>query len=227
MVAAPDGRTLYVSRNAAITPVRTATGTPLQPLQIPGLGPAAPGHTIVVTPDSKTVYAVAFGGTVTPIQRDHARTPIIVPQHPDSITLAPGGKTAYVVSRPWPVGGRHQHPGDTVTPINLGNGTTQPPLTVRASSNGWGNIAITPGGKTAYFLDTLLGAVTPINLATRTAGEPIASGKGSYAMLFGQGASIGYLIESDQVVPLNTATNTTLRPIKVPTVIDWGEAARR
>jgi len=46
-------------------------------------------------------------------------------------------------------------------------------------------------------------------------------------MLFGQGASIGYLIESDQVVPLNTATNTTLRPIKVPTVIDWGEAARR
>jgi len=33
--------------------------------------------------------------------------------------------------------------------------------------------------------------------------------------------------ESDQVVLLNTATNTTLRPIKVPTVIDWGEAARR
>jgi hypothetical protein len=38
---------------------------------------------------------------------------------------------------------------------------------------------------------------------------------------------IGYLIESRQVVPLNTATNTTLRPIKLPAVIDWGEAVRR
>ena len=46
-------------------------------------------------------------------------------------------------------------------------------------------------------------------------------------MLFGQGASIGYLIGSHQVIPLNTATNTTLRPIKLPTVIDWDEAVRR
>ena len=50
---------------------------------------------------------------------------------------------------------------------------------------------------------------------------------GRYTMLFGQGASIGYLIGSRQVIPLNTATNTTLRPIKLPTVIDWGEAVRR
>jgi hypothetical protein len=34
-------------------------------------------------------------------------------------------------------------------------------------------------------------------------------------------------MESDQVVPLNTATNTTLRPIKIPAVMDWGEATRR
>ncbi len=45
-------------------------------------------------------------------------------------------------------------------------------------------------------------------------------------MLFGQGASIGYLIKSHQVVPMNTAANTILRPIKVPTVMDWGEAVR-
>lgn len=46
-------------------------------------------------------------------------------------------------------------------------------------------------------------------------------------MLFGQGASIGYLIESDQVVPLNTANNTTLRPIPMSRVMGWGEAVRR
>ena len=100
-------------------------------------------------------------------------------------------------------------------------------LIVRGSTHGWGNIAIAPGGRTAYFFDTLLGAVTPIHLATRTAGRPIPAGAGSYAMLFGQGTSIGYLIESSRVVPLNTATNTTLRPIKLPAVIDWGEAVRR
>jgi hypothetical protein len=98
---------------------------------------------------------------------------------------------------------------------------------VRASSNGWGNIAIAPGGKTAYLTDTLLGAVTPIDLATHTAGTPIASGAGAYTILFGQGASIGYVIGEHQVVPLNTVTDTTLRPIKVPLVMDWGEATRR
>jgi len=45
-------------------------------------------------------------------------------------------------------------------------------------------------------------------------------------MLFGQGASIGYLIESDGVITLNTATNTTLPRIKLPAVMDWGEAMR-
>jgi hyaluronoglucosaminidase len=137
VVAAPDGRTLYVSRNETITPIRTASGTPLQPLRIPGLGLGQPGRGIVVTPDSKTVYAVAFGGTVTPIKRDRTLTPIIVPRGPDSITLAAGGRTAYVVSKPWPPGARRQHPRATITPINLTNGTTLPPLTVRASSNGW------------------------------------------------------------------------------------------
>lgn len=230
VVTAPDGRTLYVSRNETIIPIRAATGTPLRPLRIPGLGGAG-GRGIVVTRDSKTVYALGFDGTVTPIKHDHALTPITVPWPPASITLAPGGRTAYVVSIPWTPAARRYSHRDTITPVNLQNGTTLPPLTVRAyvraSSNGWGNVVIAPDGKTAYFLDTLLGEVTPINLATRTAGEPIATGRGSYTMLFGQGASIGYLIESDQVVPLNTATNTTLRPIPMPRVMDWGEAVRR
>lgn len=223
VVTAPDGRTIYVARNGTLTPFRTATGTPLQPLQIPGLGGLNEVHGIVVTPDSKTVYASSYDA-VTPIQRDHALTPVSVPEAPDSITLAPG-HTAYVVSKSFRFG--HQSHRDTITPINLRNGTKLPPLTVHSSPNGWGNIAIAPGGKTAYFTDTLLGEVTPINLATRTAGQPIASGKGSYTIVFGQHASIGYLMESEQVLPLNTTTNTTLRPIKIRGVMDWGEAVRR
>jgi len=222
VVVAPDGRTLYVSRNGTITPVSTATGVASKPLRIQGMGPASPGHGIAVTPDSKTVYVVGFSDTLTPIQRDHALNPIAVPKAPESITITPDGRTAYVVSKVWPPGGQQRRA--TVTSVDLANGTTLPPLTVPASPNGWGNIAIAPDGKTAYFTDTLRGLVTPIDLATHTAGKPISSGKGSFTVLFGHGASIGYLIESQQMVPLNTATNTTLSPIKLPTVIDWGEA---
>jgi YVTN family beta-propeller protein len=220
VVIAPDGRTLYVSRNGTITPVSTATGAASQPLRIPGTGLAAPGHGIVVTPDSKTVYVVGFGGTLTPIQRDHALNPIAVPKTPLSVTIAPDGRTAYVVSKVF--GGQQRRA--TLTTVDLAKGTTLPPLTVAASPNGWGNIAIAPGDKIAYFTDTLRGLVTPIDLATHTVGKPISSGKGSFTVLFGHGASIGYIIESQQIVPLNTATNTTLPPIKLPTVMDWGEA---
>jgi hypothetical protein len=57
--------------------------------------------------------------------------------------------------------------------------------------------------------------------------RPSRPERGAYTILFGQGASIGYVIGEHQVVPLNTVTDTTLRPIKVPLVMDWGEATRR
>lgn len=230
VVAAPDGRTLYVSRNQALSPVSTATGAALRPIRIPGIGMTIAGHGIVVGPDGTTVYVAGFDrstGTLTPVRRDHALVPIAVPGRPDDITIAPDGRTAYVVSKAWPPGGRHRQPRATITPVNLARGTTLPPMTVRASPNGWGYLVLAPDGKTAYYLDTLRGAVIPIHLATRTVGEPIPTGNGSFTMLFGHGASIGYLVESQQVLPLNTATNTTLPPIKLPTVIDWGEAVRR
>ena len=222
VVVAPNGRILYVSRNGTITPVSTATGVASQSLRIQGLGVAETGHGIAVTPDSKTVYAVGFDGTLTPIQSDHALNPIAVPRVPESITIAPDGRTAYVVSKAAPFGGQQRQA--TVTTVDLANGTTLPSLTVAASPNGWGNIAIAPNGRTAYFTDTLRGLVTPIDLANHTVDKPISSGKGSFTVLFGHGASMGYLIESQQIVPLNTATNTTLPPIKLPTILDWGEA---
>jgi YVTN family beta-propeller protein len=230
VVAAPDGHTLYVSRNETLTPISTATGAALRPIPVPGMGMTIAGHGIVAGPDDKTVYVAGSGknaGTLTPVRRDHALAPIAVPGRPDDITIAPDGTTAYVVSKAWPFGARPAQPRATITPVNLTKGTTQPPMTVRASPNGWGYLVLAPDSKTAYFLDTLRGAVTPIRLASHTVGKPIPSGKGSYAMLFGHGASTGYLIQSQQVLPLNTATNTTLRPIKLPTVIDWGEAVRR
>ncbi len=50
---------------------------------------------------------------------------------------------------------------------------------------------------------------------------------GSQTLLFGQDASIGYLVKSDRLVPLKSATNTLLRPIKFPALIDASEATGR
>jgi YVTN family beta-propeller protein len=225
VVTPPDGRTLYASRNQALTPVSTATGAALRPIPIPGLGMTIAGHGIVVSPGGKTVYVLGLAA-LTPIRRDHALVPIAVPGRPDDIILTPDGKTAYVVSKASRFGAVHAQPRDTITPVNLAKGTTLPPMTIRASPNGWGYLVLAPHGKTGYFLDTLRGVVTPIHLSTRTEGKPIPAGEGSYTILFGHDASIGYLIESQQVLPLNTVTNATLPPIKLPTVIDWGEAVR-
>ncbi len=235
VVAAPDGRTLYVSNGeGTITPVRTATGTALHPLRIRGAGLGEPARGMAVTTDSKTVYVIGVlrdSGTMTPIQRDHTLKPIVVPPQPMSVTVGPDGKMAYVVSaRVFGAGVRRGR--FTITPVDLADGIALRSVTVRGSSNGWGNIVIAPSGKTAYFLDTMRGAVIPIHLATGTVGKPIPSGNGPYhggskTLVFGQGASIGYLIKSDRVVPLNTATSTILPPIKLPTVIGWSEAAHR
>lgn len=237
VVVAPDGRTLYVLNDNAgtVTPVRTATGTALRPIRIPGAGTGETGDSMAVTPDSKAVYVIGSGrsdsGTLTPIRGDHALKPIVVPPGPMSLTLAPDGKTAYVVSAKFLGLGTRRGPF-TITPIDLADGARLRSVTVRGSSHGWGNLVIAPDGKTAYLLDTMRGAVIPIHLATDTVGKPIPTGNGPYhggsqALFFGESASIGYLIKSDRVVPLNTATSTTLRPIRFPSVIGWGEAAHR
>jgi hypothetical protein len=50
---------------------------------------------------------------------------------------------------------------------------------------------------------------------------------GVHTLLFGQGASIGYLVKSDRLVPLNAATNAILRPVKFPALIAVSEAVHR
>jgi YVTN family beta-propeller protein len=237
VAVAPDGRTLYVFNvNAGtVTPVRTATGTALQPIRVPGAGSGGTGGSIAVTPDSKTVYVIGSvrsnSGTLTPIQGDHSLKPIVVPGTPVGLAIGPDGKMAYVVSTRL-FGAGSGNGRFTITPIDLADGARLPSLTVLGSSSGSVRIVLAPGGKTAYFFDTQRSAVIPIHLATDTAGKPIPTGNGPYhggsdALVFGRGASIGYLIKSDRVVPLNTATNTTLPPIKVPAIIGWSAAVQR
>ena len=75
----------------------------------------------------------------------------------------------------------------------------------------WG-IAITPDGKTAYVL-SFSDTVTPINLATNTAGPPIHVGGPLTAIAFTPDSKTAYVASTDGVIPISMATNTAGRPI--------------
>ena len=85
----PDGKTAYVANLASgtVTPVRTATNTPLAPVKVGG-GPVV----IAITPDGRTAYvANTDSGTVTPIRTatNTPLTPIKAVDHPTAIAITP------------------------------------------------------------------------------------------------------------------------------------------
>jgi len=89
IVITPDGRTAYVSssegRNRTVTPISTATNRPGTPI------PIALGLITALTPDGKTLYAVAWNKIV-PISTatNTPGTPIPVRYgQPDGIVIAP------------------------------------------------------------------------------------------------------------------------------------------
>jgi YVTN family beta-propeller protein len=81
------------------------------------------------------------------------------------------------------------------------------------------SIAITPSGTTAFVSDYGLNTVTPVNLATRTAGTPIKVGSFPYQVAITPDGSTAYVTNnsSNSVTPINTATQAAGGEIKVGT----------
>ncbi len=104
--------------SGTVTPIRTATNTPLPPIKV-GRGP----DFIAITPDGKSAY-VANGnyqrGTVTPIRTatNTALPPVKTGRTPVAIAITPDGKTAYVAN----------FDSGTVTPIRTATNTALPPI---------------------------------------------------------------------------------------------------
>jgi YVTN family beta-propeller protein len=107
--------------------------------------------------------------------------------------------------------------GDTVVPINTATNKAGAPITV---GKGPRDIAITPGGRTAYVADVgrikansvipTGRTVTPVNLATAKAGQPIRVGKDPVQVLITPDGKTAYVADyySRTVTPINTATDT-------------------
>lgn len=173
----PDGKTCYVANwgtndvaGDTVTPILVkdggASGEILPPIKV-GLHP----NWVAITPDGVTAYVANKGSnSITPIDvaTNTAGEAIAVPGPPIQMEIAPDGTFAYVAI----AGSEPQM--DEVVPIDL---TTSPAtvgaaikLTPQAQPH-W--IAFTPDGTTAYVVGNGNSTLTPITVATGTAGTPI------------------------------------------------------
>jgi DNA-binding beta-propeller fold protein YncE len=117
----------------------------------------------------------------------------------------PAGPTLYI----YDIGFRGQ--GGTVTPVSTATNTPGKPIRV----GGFGQMAVTPDGKTVYV--TTGPTVTPISTATNTAGKPIhVSGGDTGGIAITPDGKTAYVTtDTGTVTPIKTATNTPGTPIHV------------
>jgi DNA-binding beta-propeller fold protein YncE len=120
-------------------------------------------------------------------------------------------------------------PGSTVTPISTARNQAGHPVKV-----GWGpmsipggQIAITPGGKTAYVVNSSGGTIIPVSTAHNRAGKPIYIGHcrpfGPDFIAITPNGQTAYVANlcANTVIPVSTATNTPGRPIHVGSSPAW------
>jgi DNA-binding beta-propeller fold protein YncE len=191
-----------------VIPVNTATNTPGKPIHV-GMHSSAfdPSGMIAVTPDGKTVY-VTYGTNSEP-----TGTSGVIPI--STATGTPGRpihlRTSTFTWRRW-----------RSAEIRGRNALHDPYF-----------IAVTPDGKTAYVTFPGSGTVTPISTATNTPGRPIHLGGlsaevsgnfGAGQIVFTPDGKTAYVTSGIQarrrpfraaLIPINTATNTPGKPIRV------------
>jgi YVTN family beta-propeller protein len=213
---APDGRKAYISELAfgeVIVVDLTGPAPVLARTIVVGHSP----HGVAFTPDGKLALVANFGdGTVTPIDTvtDTAGTPITVGVHPAQIAITPDGSSAYVTD----------NGSNAVYPLALGALTVGTPITVGAGKEHPLGIAITPDGTKAYAANNGTESsgpgngvtVTPITLATNTAGTPIVVGdlaSGPFAVVVTPDSKTAYVPSWRGTYPIDTATNVPAEPI--------------
>jgi DNA-binding beta-propeller fold protein YncE len=182
-----------------VTPVSTATGKAGKPIQL-GYEAENGNAYIAITPNGRTVYVTESGpyragDTITPISAatNKAGKPISVGQWPVAIAITPNGRTVYVASTGSGPGG--------CAPTDCGGPSS----------------AAVPGSVPA--------TVTPISTATNKPGKaikisPAGSPAGSISYLASTlaitpNSTTAYVAFDTSVIPIRTATNTALKPIKV------------
>ncbi len=173
--------------------------------------------------DGSMAYVANYtSNTVTPVDLATGKSlsPIPVGVGPAAIAISKRLDRAYVTDD-----GSASTLGDTVTPIDLKTRKTLPPIKVGAGPQG---IAITPDGLTAYVANAgaivagqtgpVGDTVTPLHLATATAGKAITVGNGPTGIAVTPDGGTVFVtnLDSLSVTPINVASNQALAAIPVP-----------
>jgi DNA-binding beta-propeller fold protein YncE len=234
MTVAPDEKTAYVATGAtnsgpeptsaqAVQPIDLVTNTAGKPIDLQW-----PADAIVITPDGKTAYIMnGFPSlTVTPVDlaTSTAGKPVKLSEEPEQIAMAPDGK-AYVTL----VTGSG---ANEFVLVDLATGKLGKPVKLGSGEGGPEAIAIAPDGKTAYVVSlpgvrsSRVITVTPIDLTTDTAGNPInVSTKPMPMGFFGEPLAIAIAPDgttayvangaSATVTPIDLTTSTSGQPISL------------
>lgn len=204
-----------------VTPVNLATGRTGRPIPVNAdIGTSLGGpDAIAITPNGATAYiADPPTDTLVPVDLASGTTgkPIHIAGGPGDIAMAPDGRIVYVVAG-----------SESVVPVSVRTGAAGKPIPVGPHA-GW--IAIAPDGATAYvtsFSRTWSGGrwhnrggkVTPVNLASGTAGKPIPVGGAPSDIAIAPDGRTAYVINTDDIntiVPVNLATRIPGEPIADP-----------
>ena len=171
----PDGTTVFVTANTAgaLVPIDVATKSAGPPIM---LAPGGGASGVAITPDGRTAFVTIdnLDGTLIPVDiaTRTPGTPIPVGPFPDGPAITPDGATVFVAN------GDPEGPG-TVTPVDVATRTAGTPIPVQPLAD---TVAITPDGATALAASVVpqenappdsANVVTPIDVASRTAGPPI------------------------------------------------------
>jgi DNA-binding beta-propeller fold protein YncE len=164
-------------------------------------GPARAGH-----PVKGMAYVATETQTVVPIElaTNAAGKPIklTVPGSTQAMAITPDHRTVYTESA-----------RGELTPISTATGKAGRPFRVGFDAN---EILITPNGRSAYALET--SGVVPVNLARRRELRFIGVLNASAMAMTPDGSTVYVAARSgktDEVVPILTATNKAMRPIRL------------
>jgi DNA-binding beta-propeller fold protein YncE len=226
----PDDQTAYTASftDNTVTPYDLAQGTAGTPINV-GAEPRA----IAITPDGRTMYVLSKASAqssqseVTPITiaTGKAGPPIPVGKNSVQMAISPDGKTLLVAN-----GEQDTVSDGSVTLIDTATNTAGKPLAIgHVSAAG---AAFSPGGQTAYVVNSGTGTLVPIDLATQTAGKPIrvsvlenpgGPSADPLAVAITPDGKTAYVLtpsldpqHSSVVTPVDTATGTAGKPIPVP-----------
>ncbi len=173
----------YVTNHndGTVTPIRLSTNSPQTPIA-GGTGPEA----IAITPDAKTVYAAAAGGstlTAIDVASGQTSTPLTASSYTsfgDALAFLPDGTRAYVAA------------GGSVLPVGLPGGQI---LTPTSGFTTVTDIAVSPDGKAAYAVDSDDNIVTPIDVASGQARTPIPVGIQPWQMAITPDGKYGFVTD--------------------------------